>query len=141
MLLQKKRLEYLMKQSEIYAHFMANKMGMSEELKEAKADALEAEREQGYKRADVDEVNARKRMAEMINDDKKRLRDFDEGEGAGQTKKGLASQDEEVDEAELDVNHFDLDGPAKAVEAPSIMKATLKNYQLRGLRWLDNLYD
>ena len=26
--LQKRRLEYLMKQSEIYAHFMANKMGM-----------------------------------------------------------------------------------------------------------------
>ena len=30
-LLQKKRLEYLMKQSEIYAHFMSNKMGMGEE--------------------------------------------------------------------------------------------------------------
>lgn len=29
--LQKRRLEYLMKQSEIYAHFMANKMGMGQQ--------------------------------------------------------------------------------------------------------------
>ena len=58
---------------------MANKMGMTEELKEAKADVEEAEREHGYKRADVDDVNARRRMAKMINEDKKRLRDFDYG--------------------------------------------------------------
>ena len=116
-----------MKQSEIYAHFMANKMGMSEELKEAKADALEAEKEHGYKRADVDEANARRRMAEMINDDKKRLRDFDHGEAADQP--GLhESQHDEVDEADLDINQFDQESPAKAVEAPSIMLATLKNY-------------
>ena len=43
MLLQKKRLEYLMKQSEIYSHFMAKKTGMSEELKEAKADVMATE--------------------------------------------------------------------------------------------------
>ena len=76
-LLQKKRLEYLMKQSEIYAHFMANKMGMSEELKEAKADTMKEEKALGYRRVDVDEQNARKRMAKMINEDKKRLREFD----------------------------------------------------------------
>lgn len=33
-LLQKKRLEYLMKQSEIYAHFMAVKVGMGAEHKQ-----------------------------------------------------------------------------------------------------------
>ena len=66
-----------MKQSEIYAHFMANKMGMTEELKEAKADTLKEEKNLGYRRVDVDEQNARKRMAKMINEDKKRLKDFD----------------------------------------------------------------
>jgi len=37
-LLQKKRLEYLMQQSEIYAHFMATKLGVSEDLQKNKKD-------------------------------------------------------------------------------------------------------
>jgi DNA helicase INO80 len=77
-LLQRKRLEYLMKQSEIYAHFMANKMGMNEELKEQKRDVLAEELKNNYKRVEVDEANARKRMAKMINEDKRRLRHFDQ---------------------------------------------------------------
>ena len=56
---------------------MANKMGMTEELKEAKADTVKEEKALGYRRVDVDEQNARKRMAKMINEDKKRLKDFD----------------------------------------------------------------
>jgi DNA helicase INO80 len=32
-LLQKKRLEFIMQQSEIYAHFMSKKMGLGEEQK------------------------------------------------------------------------------------------------------------
>ena len=38
------------------------------------------------------------------------------------------SQDDDIDEQDLDVNHFDLDGPAKAVEVPSIFKGELKHY-------------
>ena len=34
---------------------MANKMGMSEELKEAKADTVKEEKALGYRRVDVDE--------------------------------------------------------------------------------------
>ena len=94
----------------------------------------------GYKRVDVDESNARRRMAKMINEDKRRMKEFDY-EGAAEQTILHESQNDEVDEADLDVNRFDLDGPAKAVEQPSILKATLKHYQRRGLRWLDNLYD
>ena len=138
-LLQKKRLEYLMKQSEIYAHFMANKMGMQKEMKEQKGDVLEAEAQAGYKRAEVDEGNARKRMAKMINEEKRRLREFD-GDMNNQSMLH-DSQVEEINEAELDVNRFDMEGPAKAIEQPTMLKANLKHYQLRGLRWLDNLYE
>ena len=52
-----------------------------------------------------------------------------------------SQEDDHVDEAELDVNRFDLDGKSKAIEQPKILNATLKHYQLRGLRWLDNLYE
>ena len=37
-LLQKKRLEYLMQQSEIYAHFMATKLGVADDHKKGKED-------------------------------------------------------------------------------------------------------
>lgn len=48
---------------------------------------------------------------------------------------------EEVAEEDLDPNKFDLDEGSKLIETPSIMNATLKHYQLKGLRWLDNLYE
>ena len=38
------------------------------------------------------------------------------------------SQHEEVNEEELDVNRFDMEGPAKAIEQPTILKAQLKHY-------------
>lgn len=115
-----------MKQSEIYAHFMANKMGMQKEMKDTRNDVLQAESSAKYRRVEVDDVNARKRMAKMINEEKKRLKEFD-GNMNNMSMQNL-SQDEVVDEAELDVNRFDLDGPAKAIEQPTILKATLKHY-------------
>jgi DNA helicase INO80 len=69
-------------------------------------------------------------MAKMINEDRSRLRDFDGSEASV------------VDEEDLDVNKFDTDNQQqKPIETPTILKATLKEYQLRGLRWLDNLYE
>jgi hypothetical protein len=51
---------------------------MNEELKEQKRDVLAEEAKHNYKRVEIDEVNARKRMAKMINEDKRRLRHFDQ---------------------------------------------------------------
>ena len=86
-----------MKQSEIYAHFMANKMGLSAEAKRDEDEQKAAEKDIGISRINVDEISARKNMAKMINEDRKRLRDYD-GSSASQ-----------VDEEELDVNKFDTD--------------------------------
>ena len=68
-----------MKQSEIYAHFMSNKMGMSDELEKTKKANLEEEAEANIKRVQVDELtgDARKRIAQIINEDKSRLKKFD----------------------------------------------------------------
>lgn len=102
--MQRKRLEYLMKQSEIYAHFMANKMGMTEELKEQKKDVLAEEAKHNYKRVEIDEVNARKRMAKMINEDKRRLKHFDQDVDV---QMAHGSQSEDVCEDDLDMNNFE----------------------------------
>ena len=95
--LQKRRLEYLMKQSEIYAHFMANKMGMGQQQAEEQKQQLEDEERLGSERAQVDEESARRKMAKMINEDRGRLKDFD------------GSDQSIVNEDDLDVNRFDAD--------------------------------
>jgi len=95
--LQKRRLEYLMKQSEIYAHFMANKMGMGQQQAEEQRQQLEDEERLGRERAQVDEESARRKMAKMINEDRGRLKDFD------------GSDQSIVNEEDLDVNRFDAD--------------------------------
>ena len=66
----------------------------------------------------------------MINEDRDRLKEFD------------GSDASMVNEEDLDVNRFDTDNQMqKPIETPSILNAKLKEYQLRGLRWLDNLYE
>jgi hypothetical protein len=86
-----------MKQSEIYAHFMANKMGMGTEHKQEHKDQLKAENEIGVGRVAVDEESARRKMAKMINEDRGRLKEFD------------GSDASMIAEEDLDVNRFDTD--------------------------------
>lgn len=93
--LQKRRLEYLMQQSEIYAHFMANKMGMGGDQKKEQLEQRAVEEEHGLQRVQVDQESARRKMAQMINEDRDRLREFSDGEHS------------QVQEEDLDVNRFD----------------------------------
>ena len=66
-----------MKQSEIYAHFISVKTNQAEEVEKAKQECLEEEEQSHVKRVVVDEVNARKRIAQIINEDKKRTEVWD----------------------------------------------------------------
>jgi len=62
-----------MKQSEIYAHFMANKMGMQgDQSKQREAD-IEDEKKGGFNRVEVDDMGARINVAGMINENRQRL--------------------------------------------------------------------
>ena len=56
-------------------------------------------------------------MAKMINEEKRRLKEFDGTDMNNQSMLHL-SQPDDVDEAELDVNRFDLEGPTKQIEQP-----------------------
>ena len=76
-LLQKKRLEYLMQQSEIYAHFMAAKLGVADEhAKKKKEDGLEGTPTKH--RVEIDRRAAMQNIAGIINENRKRLDDFDD---------------------------------------------------------------
>lgn len=66
-ILQVKRLEFLMKQSDLYAHFMAKKLG----IEHAEAEDAPA--------VDIDEEAAKLNISEMINEQKETMKRFDGG--------------------------------------------------------------
>ena len=53
--LQKKRLEFIMQQSEIYAHFMSKKLGLSDEVQKQKQMDVDDEQREAFKRLEIDE--------------------------------------------------------------------------------------
>ena len=120
---QRKRLEYLMKQSELYSHFMAQKLNLpvtytpytssipidEEQAKEGVRNIIRQQREH-IKKYDKDTVG-------LSNDD---LKDV-----------GLFGLDR-VDERKMMSR---IDAP------PASFVGELKDYQLKGVRWLDNLYE
>jgi len=146
-----------MKQSEIYAHFMSNKMGMADELDAAKKANLQDEAAASVGRVVVDEASARKRIAQIINEDKGRTKNWDderdrekddeediemEDNHRYRKRRRSSTPEEKVKEEELiDVNRFEGEEHKELIGPPKIFQGTLKHYQLKGLRWLDNLYE
>jgi SNF2 family DNA or RNA helicase len=65
----------------------------------------------------------------MINENRKRLDDFDDHDR------------DEINEDDLEQEKLALESDKKVVKPPKIFTGDLKAYQLKGLQWLDNLYD
>lgn len=128
---QKKRIEYLITQSAFYAQIMANKLGTQADPK-ATADTLIA-------LGDDEKKNAQASVMEIIRHDKQRVAELDEKHNRPS---GQGEMDQELlDRANFDFSNVDLNTNSKLVDIPTQFHGTLKEYQLKGLRWLDNLYE
>ena len=68
-----------MQQSEIYAHFMAVKIGKYDEQKKGQED-IDNDGFKKDKRLDIDQQAARKQIAGIINENRKRLDEYDNRE-------------------------------------------------------------
>jgi SNF2 family DNA or RNA helicase len=183
---QKKRLEYIMKQSDIYSFFMIKNMGMvNPEEKEEKEEVHEIKEEQRNEneiipqkvgpqpiittinntevqinpktnkiifqsiKVETDENAAREGAKLMINKNREKVFKFDQQMNKIRTSLGgeeakIAKFDDCNDE---DLALGGLDKPqinntsSQIIEAPKSFLGELKEYQLKGLRWLDNLYE
>lgn len=115
---QKKKLNFLINQTEIFGHFM---------MKKGKINI-----EEGVG------TEAAKKQLEWINE-------FDGKDGNKKIKIEVEhDKDIKVVDNELKVVDKDIkvvEENAEYVQKPDILNATLKGYQLQGLRWLVNLYD
>lgn len=127
-----------MQQSEIYAHFMAKKLGLSDEQQKQKQQDMDDEKEGNFRRVQIDETEAKQNIKSMINDNISRVHQFDyETYNKKQHAVG------HIDENELQVDKFDDPDAShtKDINAPKMFLGNLKHYQIKGLRWLDNLYE
>ncbi|KAK9829749.1 hypothetical protein WJX72_007671 [[Myrmecia] bisecta] len=123
---QEQRLAFLLTQTELYSHFMANKLGTPAGADAAAADHAAA----GTAAAVAAEVAVQKTTAKMAS--------FD-AEYATLAQKGADGHAPGTLEGSL-VNPTTM--PASStVEQPAGLKATLKGYQLKGLQWLVGLYE
>jgi SNF2 family DNA or RNA helicase len=192
--IQKKRLEYIMKQSDIYSFFMIKNMGMAvrndEDEKKGDVEMAPAEVEEQPKepedevpvtsvnniqlpktevvggqevqihpktnkiifqsiKVEVDEKAAKEGVKQMINRNREKALKFDQQMNRIRTTLGgeeakLSNLNELKDE---DLALEGLDQPnfqnqsSEQIEAPKSFMGELKEYQLKGLRWLDNLYE
>lgn len=118
---QRKRLEYIMRQSDIYSHFMAQKLGIAP-VHTTTVSSMGAEEE-----------NARESVRTMIKEHREHLEKFGTNGTNNEDLKdiGLTGLDR-VDDTKI----F-----SRIEFAPPHFEGHLKDYQMKGLRWLDNLYD
>ena len=139
-LLMKKRLEFLITQSNIYANFMARKLGVAQE---------EVPKQDISPEVEIDEALARKRVQDMMNSHIENLHAFDQETQALRIERGgpagIISQVKEIKDEDLDNDNLgngfaNPDMPtSQTINIPKIFLGDLKEYQLKGLKWLDNL--
>eukprot|EP00826_Nyctotherus_ovalis_P042968 TRINITY_DN4490_c0_g1_i10.p1 TRINITY_DN4490_c0_g1~~TRINITY_DN4490_c0_g1_i10.p1 ORF type:complete len:935 (-),score=369.78 TRINITY_DN4490_c0_g1_i10:25-2829(-) len=138
--LMKKRLEFLITQSNIYANFMARKLGVAQD------EPLNPEPVPGV---DTDQGLARKRVRAIMNSHIEDVKVFDQQTQALRMERGgpagVISQIKEVKDEDLENNQAangfaNPDMPMSQIIAlPKIFLGDLKEYQFKGLKWLDNL--
>ncbi|CAA7060575.1 unnamed protein product [Microthlaspi erraticum] len=152
---QQQRLNFLIKQTELYSHFMQNKADskpseafpigdenpVDEELPEPSAaepseveDPEDAEvREQALKAAQ-EAVSKQKKITDAFDTEYIKLRQTSEMEGPSNEIPVCGSSN-------IDLHNPSTMPVTSTVQTPELFKGTLKEYQMKGLQWLVNCYE
>eukprot|EP00049_Salpingoeca_infusionum_P019547 m.362363 g.362363 ORF g.362363 m.362363 type:complete len:1404 (+) comp20404_c0_seq1:299-4510(+) len=140
---QQRKFNFLLTQTELYAHFMQKKVNQpSDKDKEAeilkKLAADEPTPTKGQALADDEEETTEEMQQRALQQaqnafeaTQQRTRQFDSARAK------MTSQEEFDSEFSLANPNIALD---EEIQQPKMLRATLKEYQLKGLRWLANLY-
>ncbi|OLN96823.1 putative DNA helicase INO80 [Colletotrichum chlorophyti] len=155
---QKRKLNFLISQTELYSHFIGKKIKTDEVERSTDNPEIAAENNQETqqnKNLDIDEstgpVGAKVTNFENLN--------FDEEDEETLRAAAVANAQNAIAEAQKKARQFnEPDGPDMdeegemnfqnpagmgdvAIEQPKLINAQLKEYQLKGLNWLANLYE
>ncbi|KAJ2676319.1 putative DNA helicase ino80 [Coemansia sp. RSA 1085] len=148
---QKRKLNFLLTQTELYSHFIGNKIGGGDGDASAKEEPVENSEATEFKDIDFDAeddatlaAHARQSAQNALAQQQAQMREFDN------VRRQQRSEAENIDEAAganvaevLDTMDFQepqtLGGPE--IAQPRMLMCELKEYQLKGLNWLANLYE
>ena len=119
---QQRKLNFLITQTELYAHFMANKVGSASKNEEDILGQLD-EKQPLPLTTMLDEYDAENVKAKALEN----------------ANRALAVHDR--DTQNYDVNNLVKESSTEDRPQPKIFRGTLKQYQLKGMNWLLNLYD
>ena len=115
---QQRRLVFILRQSELYSHFMATKLGVNGDQKKE----LEKIQPLIDTKIDIDEEAANLSVNQIITNKMENMEKF-----------------EKKKEGKLDLSSVDQ-GKLELVGTPVAFHGILKEYQIKGLRWLNNLF-
>lgn len=133
---QRRKLNFLITQTELYAHFMQRKMNAGD-TDECGADRIlrHLDEDRDPRLATIDhydseamKARASRNAREAFRAERARTRQFDAAAGGSES---LQHNADLPDEPRRTGDH----------EQPNIFRGTLKGYQLKGMNWLANLYD
>lgn len=132
---QQRKLNFLITQTELYAHFMSKKLGRGSEEEQLRI-LSQLDEETNPRLAAIDDYNceymkqkAQKYASDAFHIDRTRTKLFDSV---------LSLQSDSLLPA---LQKTDATGRFVDLPQPSIFKGVLKGYQLKGMTWLANLYD
>ena len=173
-IIQKKRMEYLLKQSDIYSIMMYKHLGAfmpkdeNNNLNENNSiEKQEQKEDENYKKeiiggksvlvnkktnkilfnsiqVDIDENEARKNVNSLINQQRQKAAEFDKSINV--IRKTLGGDEVALNKNnEMQIERLDKpminNSSSQLIEVPKSFMGDLKEYQLKGLRWLDNLFE
>ncbi|KAL4717058.1 hypothetical protein ACJJTC_016945 [Scirpophaga incertulas] len=148
---QRRKLNFLITQTELYAHFMQRKMNSSEEG-DSGADRIlrQLDEDRDPRLAAIDQYDseamkarASRNAREAFRAERARTQQFDAAAAAesGQTADTADTADTTDAADTIDAAEPETSARRGDHAQPSIFCGTLKGYQLKGMNWLANLYD
>ncbi|XP_066594162.1 chromatin-remodeling ATPase INO80 isoform X2 [Prorops nasuta] len=125
---QQRKLNFLITQTELYAHFMSRKLGKVSPEEQLRI-LNQLDEDKNPRLAGIDDYDseimkqkAKKNATEAFDNERARTKQFDTA---------TTSQELRLSDTPENLEH----------PQPSIFKGNLKGYQLKGMNWLANLYD
>ncbi|CAG5097979.1 Similar to Ino80: Chromatin-remodeling ATPase INO80 (Drosophila melanogaster) [Cotesia congregata] len=140
---QQRKLNFLITQTELYAHFMSKKIGKVSPEEQLRI-LNQLDEEKNPRLIGIDDYDselmkqkAKRNATEAFDYERARTRQFDSAAGVSGVSSApavispLVSQELRLSDTPENLEH----------PQPSIFKGNLKGYQLKGMNWLANLYD
>ncbi|SCV05362.1 LANO_0H05820g1_1 [Lachancea nothofagi CBS 11611] len=143
---QARKLNFLITQTELYSHFIGRKI-KTDEFEGTMADAAFTSEEDINKQIDLSKTQASKTDFHSIdfdNEDDEALR-MKAAQNASSALLASKTKAKEFDANPDEDDELNFQNPTSlgdiTIDQPKLLTCTLKEYQLKGLNWLANLYD